>query len=54
MVPVGGAEVVVLLTVAFTATSCVPSADRIKSSRRQVCCLRCIGHLDSGREGAVD
>ena len=53
MVPVGLVEVVVLFTVAFTATSCVPSADLIKSSLRQACYLRCIGHLDPGREGAV-
>ena len=54
VVPVGGIKVVVLFTVAFTVTSCVSSADLIKSSRLQVCCLGCIGHLDPGREGAVD
>ena len=44
-----------LFTVAITATIGIPSAELIRSSRRHVCYLSCIGHFYPGRaEGAVD
>ena len=51
---IGGERFDELSMVAMTATIGGPSTGLIRSSRRQVCYVICIGHFCPGREGAVD
>ena len=54
MLSIGGDRGGELSMVAITATIGGPSTGLIRSSRRQVCYVSCIGHFCPGREGAVD